>query len=309
MKKILLIIIAILTISFNNVKAVTISSVPNIYLNGASNDIYNRLVEFINSDVLINPNIPVADYSFGVPYKVLIWFCGWNDPINVNGADFVYTGITTTCNNESNVPYNYFLYSFEFDSSNVDSIGIPFSFRSNNYGWYIFKDIQFMTSTEYQIFVNSQSSLQNQEKNKNEIINNQNSNQQQTNERLDETNQQLGELNNNITNENVDVDDSFFSGFESNDYGLTSIITAPLNLIKSITSATCTPLGFPAPFVNQNITLPCMGEIYQEYFGTFLTIYQTITFGMVAYWVSVKIFFMVKGFKDPDSDRIEVLDL
>lgn len=128
-----------------------------------------------------------------------------------------------------------------------------------------------------------------------------------------ETNQQLGDLNNNITNSdtteaNVSAND-FFSGFESDDFGLSSIIIAPLNLIKSITSSTCTPIGFKAPFVNQQVTLPCMGSIYKEHFGTFLTIYQTITFGMVAYWVSVKIFFMVKGFKDPDSDRIEVLDL
>ena len=128
-----------------------------------------------------------------------------------------------------------------------------------------------------------------------------------------ETNQQLGDLNNNITNSDTTEANSsandFFSGFESDDFGLSSIITAPLNLIKSITSSTCTPIGFKAPFVNQQVTLPCMGAIYKEHFGTFLTIYQTITFGMVAYWVSVKIFAMVKGFKDPDSDRIEVLDL
>ena len=145
------------------------------------------------------------------------------------------------------------------------------------------------------------------------IIENQNKNQQQTNERLDKTNEQLGDLNNNITNSDINdassSADSFFSGFESNDFGLTSIITSPLNLIKSITSSTCTPLGFPAPFVNKQITLPCMRGIYQEFFGSFLAIYQTITFGIVAYWVCVNTFATVKGFKDPDSDRIEVLDL
>ncbi len=140
--------------------------------------------------------------------------------------------------------------------------------------------------------------------------------QQQTNEitqQQQETNKQLGDLNDNLTNSDTsDASSSaneFFSGFESDDFGLSSIITAPLNLIKSITSSTCTPIGFKAPFVDQQITLPCMGNIYKKYFGSFLTLYQTITFGIVAYWVSVNIFFMVKGFKDPDSDRIEVLDL
>ena len=140
--------------------------------------------------------------------------------------------------------------------------------------------------------------------------------QQQTNEitqQQQETNKQLGDLNDNLTNSDTsDASSSaneFFSGFESDDFGLSSIITAPLNLIKSITSSTCTPIGFKAPFVDQQITLPCMGNIYKKYFGSFSTLYQTITFGIVAYWVSVNIFFMVKGFKDPDSDRIEVLDL
>lgn len=139
-----------------------------------------------------------------------------------------------------------------------------------------------------------------------DAINEQNQTQQETNQKIDD-------LNNNITSsDTTDAStsaDEFFSGFESDDFGLSSIITAPLNLIKSITSSTCTPIGFKAPFVDQQVTLPCMNAIYREHFGSFLTIYQTITFGMVAYWVSVKIFFMVKGFKDPDSDRIEVLDL
>ena len=128
-----------------------------------------------------------------------------------------------------------------------------------------------------------------------------------------ETNQQLGDLNNNLTNsDTTDANSSannFFSGFESNDYGLTSIVTAPLNFIKSITSSTCTPLGFQAPFVNQRVELPCMKAIYEEHFGSFLTLYQTITFGIVAYWVCINTLATVRGFKDPDSDRIEVLDL
>ncbi len=128
-----------------------------------------------------------------------------------------------------------------------------------------------------------------------------------------ETNQQLGDLNDNITN--TDTSDAngsandFFSGFESDDYGLTAIITAPLNFIKSITSSTCSPIGFPLPFVEKRAELPCMSAIYKEHFGSFLTLYQTITFGIVAYWVCVNTLATVRGFKDPDSDRIEVLDL
>lgn len=132
-------------------------------------------------------------------------------------------------------------------------------------------------------------------------------------DKQDQTNKELGDLNNNITNGDVGEASSsandFFTGFESDDFGLTAIVTAPLNFIKSITSSTCSSLGFPMPFVDQRVELPCMNSIYKQYFGSFLTIYQTITFGIVAYWVCVNVLATVRGFKDPESDKIEVLEL
>ena len=101
----------------------------------------------------------------------------------------------------------------------------------------------------------------------------------------------------------------FFEGFTTDTFGLTSIITSPLNLIKSITSKTCSPLTLQVPFVNKTMELPCMSTIYNEHFGTFLTIYQTITFGIISYWVCVRIFALVKDFKNPEHDEIEVIDL
>lgn len=115
-------------------------------------------------------------------------------------------------------------------------------------------------------------------------------------------------INNSDTSGASSSSSSFFEGFEDNDYGLSDIITMPLSMIKNITSATCTPLSFPLPFVNKNATLPCMTEVYSQ-FGPVLSIYQTITFGMIAYWVCVNIFATVKSFKDPDRDEIEVVDL
>lgn len=102
---------------------------------------------------------------------------------------------------------------------------------------------------------------------------------------------------------------SFFNDFEDNDYGFSDIVKMPLQMINNLTAAKCTPLSFPLPFVNTNVALPCMYDIYQKYFGSILNIYQTITFGMVAYWVCINLFRMVKNFKNPDNDEIEVLDL
>lgn len=102
---------------------------------------------------------------------------------------------------------------------------------------------------------------------------------------------------------------NIFSDFSSNTFGLTSIITAPLGLISSLSSSSCSSLSLPLPFLNTNLSLPCMTTVYQNTFGSFFTLYQTITFGIVAYWVIVKIFNIIKDAKNPDHDEIEVIDL
>lgn len=142
-----------------------------------------------------------------------------------------------------------------------------------------------------------------------------------------EANQKLNDINNSIknqteeqkkTNDTLKDDNTqgaqdsaggFFNDFTTDTHGLTAIITAPLSLISKITSASCSPLVLPLPFVDKDLTLPCMGAIYSQYFGSFLSIYHIITFGIVAYWVCVRIFNLVKDFKNPDHDEIEVLDL
>lgn len=130
--------------------------------------------------------------------------------------------------------------------------------------------------------------------------------QQQTNDKLDSLN---GNITNSDSSDATNDAGGFFEGFTTDTFGLTSIITSPLNLIQSITSKTCSPLTLQVPFVNKTMELPCMSTIYSEHFGTFLTIYQTITFGIISYWVCVRIFALVKDFKNPDHDEVEVIDL
>lgn len=133
------------------------------------------------------------------------------------------------------------------------------------------------------------------------------------NRKIEETNEAISDVNDSINNSNTNGANSdasgFFDNFQSNDHGLTGIITTPLNLINSIASATCSPLSLPLPFVNENLELPCMSSIYSQYFGTFYTIYQTITFGIVAYWVCVRIFYKVQDFKNPSNSEVDVLEL
>lgn len=127
----------------------------------------------------------------------------------------------------------------------------------------------------------------------------------------EKTNEELGELNDNITNS--DVDDSsasgFFNNFENNDHGLSGIITAPLNFIKNLNSKTCTPVNVSIPLLDSNFSLPCMSTMYNTHFPELFRIYQIVMFGLIAYRICLDIFRMVKGFKDPDSDKVEVIDL
>lgn len=103
---------------------------------------------------------------------------------------------------------------------------------------------------------------------------------------------------------------SFFNDFEENNHGLSGVISAPLNYIKSLLTSTCSPIELPVPFIeNQKVILPCMSSVYENTFGSFFTIYQTIVTGLVTYWVCIKIYFMVKGFQNPESDKVEVVDL
>ena len=128
-----------------------------------------------------------------------------------------------------------------------------------------------------------------------------------------EIKQEMSDLNDSINNSDSsgasDSAGGFFEDFTTDTFGLTAVITAPLNFIKSLTSSSCTPLNIPLPFVDTNLTLPCMSTIYNQYFGGFYALYQTITTGLIAYWVCVRIFNLVKDFKNPDHDEIEVMDL
>lgn len=123
------------------------------------------------------------------------------------------------------------------------------------------------------------------------------------------TKEQTETIKDSDTSDASDSANSFFSDFESDDFGLSDIVTMPLEFIKGLSSNTCNSLKLPMPFINQNVELPCMTSIYQTYFGSFLTLYQAISTGLISYWVCINIFALVQGFKNPENDQVEVLDL
>lgn len=136
---------------------------------------------------------------------------------------------------------------------------------------------------------------------------------EQVQDSVNKVEEEIKETQDTITNEDTqgaeDAASGFFSDFNTETFGLTSIITAPLNAINSIINSSCNSLVLPLPFVEKNLTLPCMNSIYSNYFKGFFDLYQIITTGLISYYIIVRIFNLVKDFKNPEHDEIEVMDL
>lgn len=118
-------------------------------------------------------------------------------------------------------------------------------------------------------------------------------------------------LNNFLEDDSIDQSqaNSFFNDFQDNDHGLSGIVTLPLTTIQSLTSQQCIALQLPVPFTNGHFTLPCMSEIYQSKVPGLYNLWQVVCYGLIGYWIATDIFKLVKGFKDPEQDKVEVMDL
>lgn len=99
----------------------------------------------------------------------------------------------------------------------------------------------------------------------------------------------------------------FFSNFNANTFGLTSVITAPLITINSLANNQC--VGIPMELIGYDFTLPCLDELLPNYFDDLIVLYRTITDGIIGYFIMINLLKLVKDFKDPEKDNIEVLDL
>jgi len=236
-----------------------------------------------DSDPTIIDYNPVYLGTQTIKFKVVV---SLNQSLN-NSSLYVGVGSYTTASNQSSLFVNQHISD------------TPISFSVNTY--------EINTSST---IINQNDQIIEQNKITNDKLDNLDTTiKNQTEVQQKNHDETMNTLKDDNTTEASNEASEFFSGFETDTFGLTSIITAPLNLIGSITSSSCSPLGLEVPFVDSTLNLPCMTSIYERYFGSFLDVYQTITFGIIAYWVCVKIFALVKDFKNPDHDEIEVMDL
>ena len=119
--------------------------------------------------------------------------------------------------------------------------------------------------------------------------------------------------NDTIKNDNVDSStnqgSSFFNDFKSGDEGsLTDIVSLPLDYVQHLND-TCKPFTFTAGNLG-NITIPCLSSIWSNTpFANVINIASIITNGIICYKLLTSLFLFFKDLKDPDDDRVEVMDL
>lgn len=279
---------------------------------------------FIYADVCTTGNAPtlyLTNYTYGSGQPSTKWY-KVDTPCRVSGYNAtVYRQIIyiTSTSYEEISGYQP-LYSFYASGTLFSNTNYNSFLRILNLGvspTVPLEDIIYsQNETEISVLNDILNQLRNSSSQTQQVIDSNNAIKQQiqeANQKQQETNQKLDDIDGTLKDDNTqqaqDSAGSFFNDFTTDTHGLTAIITAPLSLISKITSASCSPLVIPLPYVDKDLTLPCMGAIYSDFFGSFLSIYQVITFGMIAYWVCVRIFNLVKDFKNPDHDEIEVLDL
>lgn len=150
---------------------------------------------------------------------------------------------------------------------------------------------------------NVQSSVNNVQSSVNDVKNDTNAIKQEakaTNDTLnnDTVNESDNYLKNNIVNN---------SAFNQ-DHGITAIVQAPLNFIRSLSNKSCSSIVLPIPNLG-NATIPCMSTIYNSKFSNLYNVLKIIINGILCYRMALSCVLIVKGAKNPNEDKIEVMDL
>lgn len=101
----------------------------------------------------------------------------------------------------------------------------------------------------------------------------------------------------------------FFGSFHEEDFGLTAIVTAPLNAIRQISNGTCIPQTIT--ILGKSITLPCGDTIFwdREDVQDFKIFWNMFFGGILCYGIGLSLYRKIHKFTNPLDDRVEVIDL
>lgn len=133
------------------------------------------------------------------------------------------------------------------------------------------------------------------------------------NSSIKDTKDAVNDTNDTIKDDNVDSStsqgQSFFDDFDSGDEGsLTDIVSLPLEYITHLNDS-CKPFSIPTGYFG-TINIPCLSTVWSTTsFTNVINIVSAIINGLICYRVLVNLFYFFKDLKDPDNDKVEVMDL
>ena len=125
----------------------------------------------------------------------------------------------------------------------------------------------------------------------------------------------IDDVKDTLTDDNIGDSDNklgdFLTGFQDKDpSGISGIVTVPLRIIKSFSTSQCKP--FELDFYGDNkVSVPCVSSMISDKTknSSQFKLFQTIMTGLVAYRCVKSLYSLVQRIKNPDDDRVEVLDL
>lgn len=133
--------------------------------------------------------------------------------------------------------------------------------------------------------------------------------------KLDSTTDAINDVNNSINNDNVDsgTGSDFFNDFQTQDNGgISAIVTKPLMLVNTLLDYDhnqCTDLVLPDIMGAKNVKLPSGCILWGSAPNLVNTLWGLFVCGLASYRIIKDLFHIIENLKNPDDDRVEVMDL
>ena len=137
--------------------------------------------------------------------------------------------------------------------------------------------------------------------------------QKNTTNSINKTNDSINKTNDTIKDDKVDSStnqgSTFFNDFDSGEEGnLSDIVSLPLEYVQHLND-TCQPFSIPLGNLG-NFSIPCLSTIWSNTsFAGVINTASLIINGIICYKLLTSLFLFFKQLKDPDDDKVEVMDL
>lgn len=122
------------------------------------------------------------------------------------------------------------------------------------------------------------------------------------------------EMNDLIKDDSVDQNqaNNYFTDFDDDDNGgISAIITRPLMIINNLLSnnSSCSNLNLPNIMGATNAYLPSGCILWDNAPSEVITLWNTLIIGLGSYFILRDLYKTIHDLKDPDNDKVEVMDL